>query len=86
MNEFRTGDPVKGQTCPGCRQYTVVYNGNYFCTHCPWAMPGHHGRHHDRIIKAYLIQRRAEALAKGNAWEVERMDGYLIDYADEVKP
>jgi hypothetical protein len=51
MSEWRTGDPVEGQICPGCRRFTVVYNGNYFCTHCQWSM----SKEVPRIIKAYLI-------------------------------
>ena len=75
---FRTGDSVKGQTCPRCHEYTVVYNGNYFCTHCPWAM----GKDVPRIIKAYLLQRRALALIDGDKEEVNRMDAYLVHHAD----
>ena len=79
--DFRTGDFVKGQTCPKCLSFEVVYNGNYFCTHCDWAM----GRDVPRIVKAYLIQCRAGALAKGDTERVADMDFYLHGYADEVK-
>ena len=75
-----TGD-VRGQTCPRCHEYAVVYNGNYFCTRCDWAM----SKDVPRIIKAYLLQRRAEAVLDGNPEEVCRIDFHLIEYADEVK-
>lgn len=75
-----SGDPVMGQTCPKCNGYTVVYNGNYFCTHCSWAMY----KDVPRIVKAYLLQRRALALIDGDKEEVDRLDIYLINYADDV--
>jgi len=78
---FRSGDLVFGQVCPKCLAYEVVYNGNYFCMHCDWAM----SRDIPRIIKAYLIQRRAEAVLDGDPEEVRRIDFHLIKYADEVK-
>jgi hypothetical protein len=81
MSEWRTGDPVEGQICPGCRRFTVVYNGNYFCTHCQWSM----SKDVPRITKAYLIQRRQHGLDVGDVEEVKTMDFYLINYADEVK-
>ena len=75
-------DLVIGQSCPKCGHRSVVYNGNYWCERCTWVMP-ERGKHNDRIIKAYLLQRRKQALAAGNDWEVERMDGYLANYADK---
>jgi hypothetical protein len=77
------GDLVKGQTCPRCQQFTVVYSGNYFCgnPNCSWAM----GESHRpvRIVRAYLLQRRAEAEAQGDEREVARMDLYLKNYPVE---
>jgi hypothetical protein len=81
MSEWRTGDPVEGQICPGCRRFTVVYNGNYFCTHCQWSMD----KDVPRIIKAYLLQRRAEAVLAGDPEEVRRIDLHLVEYAAEAK-
>lgn len=37
-DDFLTGEPVQGAKCPSCAG-TVVYNGNYFCLDCEWALP-----------------------------------------------
>lgn len=72
-------DPVRGQACPKCRRYTVVYDGNYFCSACPWAM-SESGRP-DRIVKAYLTQRWLKAKAAGDENEMARIGTYLLPYA-----
>lgn len=73
------GDPVLGQACPRCRRLdTIVYSGNYWCTRCSWVMAD--SNRPKRIIAAYLIQRRDEALAAGDAETVAHMDFYLKDY------
>jgi hypothetical protein len=81
-----TGDDlVRGVTCPRCKRESVVYNGNYFCEHtgCGWAMSERaRGRAkvvHDKIVKTYLLQRRAEGEARGDQRTVDRMDFYLRD-------
>ena len=76
------GDLVKGQACPRCGEFTVVYNGNYWCDRdeCGWIMQ--EGHTVKRIVKAYLIQRFQEAEAKGDEDEMRRMEFYLLDYAD----
>lgn len=75
----KSGDPVVGQACPRCRRVgTVVYNGNYWCTRCPWAMSENNRPR--RIIAAYLVQRRDDYLASGDDDGVARMDFYLKDY------
>ena len=76
------GDPVAGQACPRCQNFTVVYNGNYFCTHCTWAMP--ESGLPKRIVVAYLIQKREAAMAAGDQDEVARMDFYLLGYDGET--
>ena len=55
---FLDGDVVKGVGCPKCKNGFVLYNGNYFCSDCNWAMPEKHSKADDEIIKTYLIQRR----------------------------
>jgi len=77
---FSGGDPVAGQACPRCKNFSVVYNGNYFCKSCTWAMPERQTARHKQIIVAYLIQKREAALAAGNQDEVDRMEFYLKDY------
>lgn len=76
MSGLDQGDPVRGQHCPDCRLESLVYNGNYFCTHCGWSM--HDGGPEHGIVKAYLIQRLVEAQQKGDAETVEIMSYYLI--------
>jgi hypothetical protein len=85
-DSFRSGDPVLGEKCPGCHWESVVYNGNYFCTHCEWAM-GEGGRP-ARIIKAYLLQRLLKAEAANDQIEIARLEGYLEPYrkAKKEKP
>ena len=73
MKEY--GDLVVGQTCPRCRRETVVYNGNYFCTLCDWAM-GEAGRPR-RIQQAYLVQCYRQAEAVGDEAEMHRFATYL---------
>lgn len=73
-----TGDHVKGVACPKCRRETVVYNGNYYCDECSWAMPEAETPSSRAIIKAYLLQRLTAAQEAGNAKEIERMSFYLI--------
>lgn len=75
---FRQGDLVRGQVCPKCGWFKVVYNGNYFCQGCDWVM----SKEVPRIIKAYLIQRLTSALEEGNQREVTRLSSYLADYSD----
>ena len=64
----QNGDPVRGVKCPKCKQEGVVYNGNYWCSECPWIMGEAHSLKNDRIIVAYLRQKRDAP----NATEVER--------------
>ena len=84
------GDPVIGVSCPKCGVGQVVYNGNYFCDTCKWAMKDRYtptGRlrktkeaaRDSEIVRAYLYQRRAQAEKAGDSHEVERMDLYLKD-------
>lgn len=39
MSIYEGGDPVEPR-CPKCGD-SCVYNGNYFCTECDWALPIH---------------------------------------------
>lgn len=78
-DDFLSGEPVLGQTCPHCRKLgTVVYNGNYWCSVCPWVM-SESGRP-KRIIVAFLIQERQRFQARGDAEGVARMEFYLRNY------
>ena len=77
-----SGDPVIGQECPRCHQEEVVYNGNYWCDHCTWVMP-ENGKHNDRIIKAYLIQKFLEYQADGDQQGMDHIGFYLTKYADK---
>jgi hypothetical protein len=52
------GDPIRGAKCPKCKQEAVVYNGNYWCSECPWIMGENRTVTNDRIVVAYLRQRR----------------------------
>jgi hypothetical protein len=31
-----------GVVCPGCNKNRIVYEGNYFCVGCGWALPDDH--------------------------------------------
>ena len=71
-----SGDPVHHEPCPRCRHVgTVVYNGNYWCTRCPWVMA--EGGRPKRIIGAYLRQLKTDYLARGDARNVALMESYL---------
>lgn len=88
MSEYHPmGDIVEGKFCPKCRGGRVIYNGNYFCERfgdgCDWAMSERNSKFNDEIIKTYLIQRRARAIAEGDDWGVQHMDFYLAKYADK---
>ncbi|MFD2024130.1 hypothetical protein [Promicromonospora aerolata] len=66
------------EPCPRCRHVgTVVYDGNYWCTRCPWAMA--EGGRPKRIIGAYLRQLKAEYLARDDARNAALMESYLQD-------
>jgi hypothetical protein len=80
VDEFRNGDPVKGQKCPACKREQVVYNGNYFCTNCDWAM-GEQNRP-TRIIRAYLMQRWLLAEKTSDKPEMERLGHHLLELPD----
>lgn len=75
------GDLVRGESCPRCRRWTVVYDGNYSCTSCPWVM-GDAGSP-KRIVKAYLVQRWLRAKAADDEDEMARIGMYLLPYAKE---
>lgn len=78
-NGFLSGEPVLGQACPRCRRIaTVVYNGNYWCSVCPWVMS--EGGRPRRIIAAFLIQERQRYQERGDADGVARMEFYLRNY------
>lgn len=77
-----TGNPVVGEPCPKCRRKTIVYNGNYFCTHCNWAM-GEADRPH-RITIAYLIQERDRALESDDIERANVMRRYLYEFGFDV--
>lgn len=71
-----SGDPVHDEACPRCRHVgTIVYNGNYWCTRCPWVMA--EGGRPKRIIAAYLRQERAKYLDRGDAENAGRMEFHL---------
>ena len=74
------GDPVLRQTCPYCREQTIVYNGNYFCTNCKWAMGERMTPKNRSIIAAYLTQCYDKAVAAGDTEQARRMLRYLRDY------
>jgi hypothetical protein len=74
MSDWR----VRGEPCPRCHTENVVYNGNYYCEHCDWAM-GEQGRP-ARIIVAFLTQQMSEAIATGDTERADRMKHYLSDY------
>ncbi|MDP9904743.1 hypothetical protein [Arthrobacter bambusae] len=76
--EILDGNPVRGQSCPRCHRDSIVYNGNYWCTECPWAM-SEQGRP-KRIVAAYLAQERDRCLAEGDDNGVRRMETYLKEY------
>ena len=73
----RTGDLVVGVKCPKCRQESVVYNGNYYCDSCEWAMEENGPEY--GIVKKYLIQRLLAAQKSGNETDVEAMSFHLIN-------
>lgn len=75
--DWRRGDPVEGQACPGCHKTTVIYNGNYFCTACDWAMDEELSP--IRIVRAYLAQRIERAKRDGDSREVTRLKHYLAE-------
>jgi hypothetical protein len=71
-----SGDPVHDEPCPRCHRVgTVVYNGNYWCTKCPWVMA--EGGRPKRIIASYLRQKKAEYLANGDSENAARMEFHL---------
>jgi len=82
-----SGDPVEGKFCPKCKVGQIVYNGNYFCERigngCDWAMSERNSAYNDEIIKTYLLQRRARAVAEGDDWNVKHMDHYLAQYSEK---
>jgi hypothetical protein len=54
------GDPGDGYLdlpCPGCGLEKCVYNGNYYCTSCTWAMP--EGWPVQPWLRSLIRQRRA---------------------------
>lgn len=74
--EILSGDPVDDEVCPKCRHIgSIVYNGNYWCTRCPWVM-AECGRP-KRIVAAYLRQKKAEYLARGDEQNAARMEFHL---------
>lgn len=78
------GDLVVGQPCPRCNLLSVVYNGNYFCAECDWAMSDQDSKRNRQIIKAYLMQRYQEAKRAGDQPTMDRMTYYLKEYLDVV--
>jgi hypothetical protein len=73
-----SGDPVEDELCPRCRHVgTVVYNGNYWCTRCPWIMA--EGGRPKRIIISYLRQKMSEYLTRGDAKNAARMEFHLAE-------
>lgn len=71
-----SGDPVHDEPCPRCRHVgTVVYNGNYWCTRCPWVMA--EGGRPKHIIGAYLRQLKTKYLARDDARNAALMESYL---------
>lgn len=78
-----SSDTVREQRCPKCRRIdTVVYNGNYWCTRCPWIM-GERSRP-KRIIVAYLRQCHQECTQRGDAAGAKRMEFYLDNHGAPV--
>lgn len=71
------GDHVKGIQCPKCKKETVVYNGNYFCLYCIWAMPEQETPENNLIIQTYLNQRFEEAEDEGDQETMDRMKFYM---------
>lgn len=79
------GDLVRDAVCPGCKQHSIVYNGNYWCENesgCGWVMDAHDDgrkiRKRDKaIISEYLNQRYEEAEVKGDQWTMDHMKFYM---------
>jgi len=40
---------IIGAQCPECGNYRVVYNGNYFCECCDWAMDENDPEHRPAV-------------------------------------
>lgn len=58
MDSFLSGDPVE-PACPMCSGQ-CVYNGNYFCVECGWALP-HGNPEADRPNSRFLCEWSVEA-------------------------
>jgi len=71
---WESGEHVVGVKCPKCKRKSILYNGNYFCGGCSWAMSERRSRSNDRIIVAYLRQCRGRATT---IEEIRRMDFHL---------
>jgi hypothetical protein len=82
---MKTGDSVRGVQCPRCHEWSIVYNGNYWCESpgCEWVMSERRTPTNKAIIKSYLIQCWRKARMAGDQAEMDRLAAYLKDYADE---
>ena len=76
MAEVSLGTQVRGIDCPRCGEEDVLYNGNYFCAQCGWAMPEQSpGTRY--IVVAYVKQEYDDAVRKKDTQTAERMRFYL---------
>lgn len=66
-----SNDRRTGQECPKCSS-EVVYNGNYFCSECEWAMPEHY-----KDGLRFLIGLRDIALEYGDTSYADHCDYYI---------
>lgn len=66
---IENGSPVGDELCPECEEYSVVYNGNYFCDDqrfCGWVLPERgDAAYEHRLIKTYCKQ---EGIEVREAW------------------
>lgn len=62
--------------CPQCKQRTVDYSGNYFCTSCDWALSenGH--------VQPWL--RSLIRLRKANGKDTAREESYLTKESEGI--
>ena len=68
---------VKDVRCPACSKETVVYNGNYFCEHCTWAMGERRTPAYNLIIHTYLNQCFEAAEDKNDQKTMDLMKFYM---------